>query len=296
MSVFHSAANALVQQEIAGIDPPSISAGGPHLERTIAKDDWIRAVVKGADDRSPRWRHLLVLGGLLLGFGPIEDEALSRSMRSTLEGVLIAAADLALEEVHQTANELGQHSIVLVLNHCFATLSDGERKRLDYDSLLPLLLTSVLQSSEGLGSAYFLGTVDVDVHQVSAQKFNWPAMSASYNQTQAILQSPLVSSLGPLARLIGHTIEHVTDPWLVTSAVNDLETFARTLHMQWRHNKLSEIDASEEHLYLENETLTTTLPALWKLLRSTLFATVIIMRSVVGRMLGDGALAANNSE
>lgn len=294
MSVFHSAASALVQQERAVNDPrPVIPQGQPQLERTIAKDDWIRSIVKGADERSPRWQHLLVLGGLLLGFGPAENEDLSTSMRGTLEAALLTATNLALEESNET-EELGQHSIALVLNHCFPILSDAERGRIQYDLLLPLLMGSAMHSAEGLGSGYFLGTVDVDVHQVSAQKLDWPSVSTSFKQVQTMLTSPLVSALGPLARLIGHAAEQVKDPWLVTSALSDLEDFSRTLHMQWRHNKLSEIDASEEQLFLEDQTLRTTFPGLWKLLRSTLFAIVIILRSVIGRTLGDSALAADD--
>jgi hypothetical protein len=78
--------------------------------------------------------------------------------------------------------------------------------------------------------------------------------------------------------------------------MDDLELFARTLHLQWRQNKLSEIDSSEEKLFLDQVTLERTTPELWKLLRSTIFAVVIVLRSVIGRMLGDGSLANDEGE
>ena len=260
------------------------------LERTLPKDDWIKAVINGADDHSPRWRHLLILGGLLLGFSPVEDENLSRSMRSTLESALVTAVNLYLDET-AADDDLGYHCITLVLNHCFPSLPDHERAQLNYDALLPILVRTTLHSTEGLRSAYFLGAVDLDVKPISKSQFRWPERSASFQQVQSLLSSPLLSSLGPLSRLIGHTIDNAVDSWLVCAVVEDLETFAKTLHLQWRQNKLSEIDASEERLYLDAETCETTIPQLWKLLRSTLFAVVIIQCSAVGRVLGDGTLA-----
>jgi hypothetical protein len=291
LSVFHSASQALIRHERALHEKSADEDFAQvQFERTLPKDDWIKAVINGADDHSPRWRHLLVLGGLLLGFGPLDDENLSRSMRSTLESALVTAANLSLEETADY-DELGHHCITLVLNHCFPILADHERSLLNYDALLPILVHTTFQSNDGLRSAYFLGAVDLDVKPISNSQFRWPERSASYQQIQALLTSPIVASLGPLSRLIGHSIEHVQQSWLVSAVVEDLEVFAKTLHLQWRQNKLSEIDPSEESLFLDRDTLEKTVPQLWKLLRSTLFAAVIILRSAIGRMLGDEALA-----
>jgi len=292
LSVFHSAAQALVrhENELRERSPSDQDFTRLQHERTLPRDDWIRAVVSGADEHSERWRHLLVLGGLLLGFCPAEEDNLSRSMRTTLETALIAAANASLEEMSED-DELGQQTVTLVLNHCFPVIADHERSRLDFDRLLPVMMRSMLHSSEGLRSAYFLGAIDLDVHQVSKSLFRWAERSPSYQQVNTMLSSPLVSSLGPLARLVGHAVEQAQEPWLVMAALDDMEIFGRTLYLQWRRTELSEVDVSEEHLYLDKETLGKTTPALWKLLRSTLFALVIVLRSVVGRMLGDGALA-----
>ena len=296
LSVFHSAAQALLRHERA-LQEKSADEDFEQLqlERTLPKDDWIKAVINGADDRSPRWRHLLLLGGLLLGFGPVEQENLSRSMRSTVESALVTAANLSLEETLDE-DELGLYSIVLVLNHCFPSLSDHERAQLNYDALLPILMRSTLHSAEGLRSAYFLGAIDLDVQPISNNQFQWTQRSGSFQQVQAMLSSPLLSSLGPLSRLIGHAVEQVQQPWLVTTVIDDCEIFAKALLVQWRQNKLSEIDSSEESMFLDRETMENTTPQLWKLLRSTLFAVVIVLRSAIGRMLGDGALANDEGE
>jgi hypothetical protein len=36
--------------------------------KTLRYEAWVKAVAEGADDKSPRWRHTLLLGGILMGF------------------------------------------------------------------------------------------------------------------------------------------------------------------------------------------------------------------------------------
>ncbi|KAK5118315.1 hypothetical protein LTR62_002828 [Meristemomyces frigidus] len=295
LGVFHSAAHALVRHERSILDKTADQDFTRlQLERTLPKDDWIRAIVSGADDKSPRWRHVLVLGGLLLGFGSPEDEWLSRSMRSSLASALVTAVNASLREVGPD-DDLGRQAITAVINHCFPLLESHDREQLDYDTLCPALLQTTLNSSEGLQSGYFLGRIDTDVRASSATQFQWLEHSRSFQVIQRLQTSPLIGSLGPLARLIAHAVEQVHDPRLVLATVTELVAFSRTLYLQWRQIKLSEIDASEESLYLTAETMDKTIPVLWKLLRSTMYAVVIILRSVMGRMLADGRLGADNA-
>ncbi len=97
--------------------------------------------------------------------------------------------------------------------------------------------------------------------------------------------------MGPLSRLIAHAVEHVRNLSLIQTIVHNLLSFSRSAVIGWRQNKLSEIDPSEETLFLENEALTETIPSLWRLLRGALFATVIVFRSVIARILSEEALA-----
>ncbi|EME84823.1 uncharacterized protein MYCFIDRAFT_59925 [Pseudocercospora fijiensis CIRAD86] len=295
ISVFHAAAQALVKHENAVKDRvPDQEFSKLQHERTLAKDEWIEATIKGADDHSPRWRHLLSMAGLLLGFGPIEDENLSLSMRQKLESALVTAANLALEETLED-DQLGNGAITLVLNHCFPILSDHERAALDFDQLLPCLMRTTFHSGEGLQSGYFLGALDRDILTASDGKLRWVQRTTSFQHIQQMNQSPLVGSLGPLSRLIGHTVENLTQSWLVLSALDDLEDFSKTLLTQWRQNRLSAIDYTEQEAYLADETIKITTPVLWKVLQSTLFASVIILRSALGRLLGDSILASDKN-
>lgn len=97
--------------------------------------------------------------------------------------------------------------------------------------------------------------------------------------------------MGPLSRVIAHTVEHCKDSFLVQAAMDDILRFSQTIMTQWQRIKLSEVDVSEEKLYFDDGTLTKTLPVLWKILRSALFAVVVILRSCMMRVVNDGSLA-----
>jgi hypothetical protein len=75
--------------------------------------------------------------------------------------------------------------------------------------------------------------------------------------------------------------------------VEDLTGFTRSLITQWRQSKLSMVDPPLETNVFAEEMLKTTSPALWKLLKASLFALVIILRGAVGRILNDAILATD---
>ncbi|KAL1625601.1 hypothetical protein SLS56_007260 [Neofusicoccum ribis] len=233
MGLFHSAALAILQHERdvrEGAAKPPLPGQMP-VGGGMPTEDWVTAVVRGADERSPRWKHLLVLGGLLLGSGADVDCRLAGSLEAKLQNALVQATNLALLDVRD-GDELGAHCIALVLNHVFPVLSEAERAQVDYDHLLPVLIGAAFFSNEGFQSAYFLGTVDLDVVEEAGQMLNWSS-------------------------------------------------------------KLSAVDLSEESVHFHQETIRTTSPLLWRILKAALFATVIVLRGALGRMLGDGALAAD---
>lgn len=249
--------------------------------------------MKGADEKSPRWRHVLLLGGILLGIDKAVANHMSQSLRQKLESALVTATNLAIDSVAST-DTVAYQSLILVLNHTFDHLSNAHRAQLRYDALLPLLIDTIFMSSEGLEHGTFLSRVDHDVREVPGKKFRWASRSPSCNHLRTLLAKPLTSALGPLSRLAAYTVESANDPLLVLDTVSHIADFARVLAIQWRQNKLSEIDVSEEEVYLDQETLQASMPLLWQTLRSVLFTTVIIMRAALGRVLNDPRLAAEN--
>ncbi|TKX25453.1 hypothetical protein C1H76_2101 [Elsinoe australis] len=293
MGVFHSAVKRVIQGDIDEAERKSNNKQHRQfsVEARIPLTAWARAILQGADDRSPRSRHLLVLGGILVGLGLDDDDFATAAVRTMVQEAFIKAANLSLHDRNE--DELGRQAVVLSMNHAFPYLSDFERARIDYDELLPPLMHSLLHSQEGLRSGYFLQVIDTEVRQASGTQFNWSASSRSFQQVQRMLSTPLVASMGALSRLIAHTAENVKDSWLVSSMVDDVAEFSANMHKSWRQNKLSEIDVSEEEQFLSVEARRTTLPELWRLLRSTLFALVIVLRSGVGRLLADRTLGSD---
>lgn len=285
-SVFYTAALQLSQQ--SAYDTRSAYKPGTPLK----KEEWTTAVVKGADDKSPRWRHVLLLGGILRAFEEKQKRGLPLHLRSRLESALVTATNLALK-VHDGDEIIGKFALVFVLNHTFELLADHNRVQLEYDLLLPVLMEATFSSKEGLDHGYWLGVMDQDVVEVVDRKFNWSARSNTYRLIREMHDRPLVASLGPLSRLIAHSVGAVRDSTLLLLAVDRIAEFARTLSISWRQNKLSEIDVSEEFAFLDVESTKTTLPTLWHVLRLSLFATVIILRAVMGRLLFDAILSSD---
>ncbi|KAF2084097.1 hypothetical protein K490DRAFT_49907 [Saccharata proteae CBS 121410] len=302
MSVFHAAGRAVLahERDVRDGQMPPRSQAGPGqvpIGGNMAPEQWARAVVAGADERSARWRHLLVLGGLLMcgerdgGEGGL---AWPKGLERALEKGLAQAVNLVTEEVGRgEGEELAGLAVAMVLGYAWGRLGEPIRREVEYDALLPVLFQAAFASSEGFQSAYFLGAVDLDVVQVKGGKFDWSPKSNSFRQLQNIASRPLLSSMGSLSRLIAYSIEHVRDPWIIQTTIDHLADFARALTLQWRQMKLSQIDASEESVFLLRDTTQTSLPLLWRVLKAALFATVIILRGALGRTLADGFLAAD---
>ncbi|EKD17605.1 peroxin 8 [Drepanopeziza brunnea f. sp. 'multigermtubi' MB_m1] len=289
ISVFNTAAITVHKHQAEGHSKP-YDAYQPRLGGGIATDDWARAVVKGLDERTPRWQHVLVLCGLLIGMEGQERQGLSRSLRTTLENAMVTAVNLALESP-ASAGATGSGSVVLALNHAFPLLSDGVRTGLNYDILIMPTIKAMV-SADGYQEGYFLQAIDYDVEQASELMFDWPARSASFLQIQRLSSKPIVASMGPLSRLVAHCVENVRNPQLVVEIRDYLLLFTTGLLQKWQGNKLSEIDPSEESTFLTSDTLRITFPALWHILKTVLFATVVILRSVIGRTLIDPVLAS----
>ena len=248
----------------------------------------MKTVVKAADDRSPRWKHTMILGGLLVGFEAQGRNGLSPDLRRLLESAVVTATNLALED-EQNQSELALHTVCLVVGHTFDLLHEVEKRRIDHNRLLPLLTKAIYFSRNGLQWGYFLGTMDADIVQDS-NKFNWSAKSTTFFQVKKIATAPLMTILGSLSRVTAFCAESVSDTNLYFKLVEDVSAFTRTLCVQWQQNKLSEVDVSEETIFLHDEALNTTLPMLWQLLKSTLFSVIIAQTALFSRLLGDRSI------
>lgn len=278
-SVFYTAAARAAQHQLSRDE----------FIQHLNPDDWAKAVIRGADDKSPRWRHLLLLGGILLGLEE-QQSSISSHVRTKLESALVTASNLALESTAEQDPETS-FCVVFVLNHTFHLLSDLQRSRLEYRFFLPVALDALFFSHEGLAQGYWLGMIDQDIKETSGRKFNWSPKSPTFQKFMELKSRILVSNLGILSRLIAHAIDQVQEPLQASQALDRVAEFARCLATSWRQNKLSEVDVSEERGYLDPETLQVTLPPLLQVLRDSLFAVIILLRATLGRCLCDPVLA-----
>ena len=265
------------------------------ISRSLTSEDWATAVVQGADSTSPRWRHLCALAGLLMGFSFKPERSSSSSLQRKLQIGTVKATNLALEEM-DAGDGLAANSISIMISYVFDALNDAHKLAINHDLLLPNLYRGPLLSQEGLYWGYFLSAMDAEVIQTSAFIFDWSTKSSTFTKCQRMATGPLISSLGPLSRLLAFSVERTNSVDLLLTMVHDFASFTRSLRTQWRQNKISEIDISEESAFLTQETLKEAIPVLWQVLRSTLFVIVVTLRSLLSRVLYDARLSTAASK
>lgn len=281
ISIYHTAATRVHEHETVEptIGKPPLEGGG------LQCDEWTRAVVKGADDRSRRWQHLLVLTGVLMGMEGNDKRALSRSLRNTLESAVVTAANLALES-HAADGPLAAASIVLALNFAFPLLSDYHREQINSDALLPLTIWAVT-GEYGFADAHFLEAVGRDTAETPGNVLNWPAQSPSFHMLQQIDKKPLMGNIGPLSKLAGFAVQHAKDTRGVLQAHESLLIFSRRVLDAWQRTPYSDLDPAFEGPRLSMETQQETWPVLWQVLRKLVYGVVGMLQPIVSRSLLD---------
>lgn len=290
INVFTSASIRLLQ-----LQETSEPQGHLGIQRRLRMQDWTVAVIKGVSVASPRSRHALVFAGLLQGFESQGRQGISTGLHNNLQDALITAINLSLQEDSQgtIATDPG---LIFATSLVFEMLDSRHKTRLDYRRLLPALISVIFTSDEGLRQGYFLSSVDEDIVEGARQKFHWSIKSPSYRQLQFVASSPLVAGMGRVSRLAAFAIGQIKHMTVVTRLLEDLSEFSRSLSVQWRQNKLSEIDTSEEQDFLSDGTLRTPVPLLWRLLRDTMFAIVVILSSCTGYMMSSDLQRGNDGQ
>lgn len=258
---------------------------GPREGGGLRPDAWARAVVKGADDRSNRWQHLLVLTGVLMGMEGGDRQTLSRALRNTLEQAVVTAANLALER-HLQDGLIAAAAIVTSLNFAFPLLSDFHKAQINCNALLPIAVWAVT-GDEGFGDGQFLLAISQDTVETPGNVLVWHAQTPSLHRLQDMDKQPLMGSMGPLSKLAAFAVQHATDTGAVLQAQDALLAFSQKVLDAWRMNRFSEIDPAIESSRLSLETVQTTWPVLWAMLRKLLFGVVVILQAIVARSLLD---------
>ena len=257
-----------------------------NVHNILTTAEWTAAVVKGAGNGIPRSKQILALTGLLRGYGSHGQRGISRGPSVQLQDTYIKAINLSLRD-DSAGGPFADPSLIVAIGLVFDILDEQAKGLLHHELLLPKLISSAFLSDNGLRQGYFLSAIDADVNEGAGKKFIWSTKSQSYRQVQTLASSPLVNYLGRLSRLGAFSIGQVKDMSILTLLLQDLFDFSRSLSIQWRQNKLSEIDASEENVFLSEETIRTPLPLLWRILRTSMFAIIVLLTACTGRLLSD---------
>ncbi|PWW79554.1 hypothetical protein C7212DRAFT_356384 [Tuber magnatum] len=215
----------------------------------LSVEEWISALVRGANNNVPRWKHLLLLGGVLSA--DQERSQLPRVTRTSLEQAFCRAVNLSVES--NARHELEADVLSLVLSHAIQCLSRRAKEAIHYDALLPVIVKSMYNSREGFQSGYFLSTIDHDIMTIEG-KLVWPSKSNSFLELQQ------------------------------RSRKNILWGFSQVLSAQWKMNGLSEIPMSEEKTRVDEESLKATLPVVWQILKAILFGSTMILQELTARI------------
>ncbi|KAM5351284.1 hypothetical protein ACJ41O_004007 [Fusarium nematophilum] len=280
ISIYNTAAARIHEYEVA-----SSNRDEPHRGSGLRCEEWTRAVVKGADERSRRWQHLLVLTGVLMGMESNNRQSLSRSLRNTLEEAVVMAANLALESREEDGPVAGA-SVVMALNFAFPLLSDFHKSLLDCNALLPHIVWAVT-SEEGFCEGQFLSAINHEVAESPSHQLAWSPRTPSFRFIQELDKRPTLANMGPLARVAGFAVQQATDTAAVVAAQEALLAFTSNVLKTWQNTRLSDIDTALEGNVLTQETLTTTWPVLWNLLRKLMYGSVAILQAIVSRSLLD---------
>ncbi|KAI0834775.1 peroxin 8 [Hypoxylon sp. FL0890] len=280
MSIYNTAAIHVRKNELDSVKAPR---GAPLVGSGVNSEDWARAVAKGADDRSARWQHVLVLTGILMGMEGDDRRSLSRSLRSTLEQAVATAANLALED-HIRTGPLGRGAVVLALTYAFPLISQSVMQMLHGNVLLPAVIEAML-GDEGFQHGNFISSITRDI--TPGKIISWHHNSPSVTQISNLESRPLAQNMGPLARLAAFAVQHATDPNIVLQAHEELLGFTAGLLEKWTHCPLSAVDLSVEAATLSSDALQGPYPMLWHLLKKIMFTVVATLQPIVGRSLLD---------
>ncbi|CAK7215650.1 hypothetical protein SBRCBS47491_002553 [Sporothrix bragantina] len=279
---------------------------GVKEDRRPGSEDWARAVAQGADGKSPRWRHLLVLVGVLLGLEGSDRQALSRSRRAALEQGVVAAANLALAESttpnvhHPDDAELCRYAVVMGLNYAFPLLSEHARVSLQGDLLLPAIV-DVLSGPFGFDGGRILDVIATDplVTRAPSGVLQWREASASFQhlrrrETQQAVS--IVASAGPLAAMAAFAVERAASPQAVLHALDGLLALAEAAGARWAAARVLHMPSTvsdEASFLLSGETAQATWPLLWQHLKKILYAAAVVLQAIIGRSLLDRVLASD---
>ncbi|KAF3158014.1 hypothetical protein TWF106_006523 [Orbilia oligospora] len=250
--------------------------------RALSLNEWIDAVVTGADARVPRWKHALVSSGILAAF-EADDARLPFTTRTNLEAHLLEVVNFHFEF---STSGIETHACILAISNAYRLLSEDSRYMLNYPALTGALLPAMFLSPEGYQTGDFLRQIDRSV-PIGQQKM---AVVPSFS-LKDFLTHPFVANMGALAKLAATSMASSGETETINGALSVLATYSRSLVSIWRETGLSTLpdDATISHDPVQTNTA-----QLWHVLKSSLFSAVVVLESIVRILLQSHQIARNN--
>jgi hypothetical protein len=270
-------------------DNAKLSWGEKPVGSGVRPEAWARAVAKGADERSSRWKHALVLTGVLVGMeggGEEEGRTVSSGLRSTLEQAVVTASNFALQDPEQTG-EFGTTAVVLALTYAFPLLSDWHKRSLNCDALLPAAIQAMV-GPEGFQHGEFLRAISAG--NVAGHDTFYRSSPASFAQVQHVMSLPLVQNMGPLSMVAAFAVQYAGQSGVVLHGQDTLLAFSAGILERWRQCPFSAIDSSDEAAIFSPEMLQGPWAFLWQVLKKLMYTVVGVLQPIVGRCLLDPGL------
>ncbi|KAF8475974.1 hypothetical protein BDZ91DRAFT_648834 [Kalaharituber pfeilii] len=248
----------------------------------IGVQEWIGVVVRGANHNVPRWKHLLLLGGV---GGGGNSYLIPRVTRRSLEDAFCRAVNLSLEGGRSKGEFLG--GVEFPTDLMVMVMHDGQ-------ALLPAVVRSIYYSSEGFQSGYFLSKIENDV-VVKDGVMAWPNKSNSLLELQHRLSRPLFTSMSSVARLAGTCVREARNPHALHAFLDRVAEFTHTLTAQWNMNRLSQVSMADEPKLIDPDSRRHTIPVVWQILKMVLFTTTLIVQDLATRLIQEEELAGEKN-
>ncbi|KAL8388622.1 hypothetical protein RB595_009107 [Gaeumannomyces hyphopodioides] len=275
----------------------------------ISPELWSNAVAGGlAGGQTDRWKHLLVLVGLLSAIqsadaadaATIPDAARERAAdyrldtKVQLEHGVAKAINIGLGQFGQIEDTsqrlLAQAAMTLTVAHACPLLTEtSSRYVLNLDALVPVALHAVTHHKEGLQNCAFMGGIGADAVFDQANRLHWPGTSKSFEDVQRVAANPLVGALGSLSKVLALAVSHTGSTEVIDMVLSDLFAISTGLSWSWGATRLSELE--HDPAGLSAATREQTLPVLLQLQRNVMYACVVVLRAIVARAVWDLKLA-----
>ncbi|KAF3915280.1 hypothetical protein AA313_de0201103 [Arthrobotrys entomopaga] len=236
--------------------------------RAISLNDWIEAVINGADSRVPRWKHALASGGILAAFDA-NDARLPFTTRSNLEAHLLEVVNLHFEFL---TSGIETQSCVLAISNTYRILSEDAKYMINYAALTGAVLPAMFLSSEGYQTGDFLRQIDRGIP--SAKR---PSKVTAPFSLKDFLARPFVRNMGGLAKLAATSMDSSANAETINGALSVLATYSRSLVSIWCETQLSTLP---DNAIISQDPVQTNTAQLWQLLKASLFSTVVVLEKV----------------